>query len=165
MKKISFFYSLSPYTIKEEQKVFDIENLELFYLEDIFRGYIFIFLDDQREYIKIKTPILHYLFQFQMVINEIEKGNYRLSTVSGDYYSNSFDYLYYKKTDILRIVEGNGGDFDISVKYESFKSQFNSFFHKTLKELVITYPELEKNKDFNNIDIFKLVNIVKTKEK
>ena len=165
MKKVSFFYSISPSTIKEEKKMFNIENLELFYLEDIFRGYIFVFLDDQRQYIKIKTPILHYLFQFQMVINEIEKGNYRLSTVSGDYYSNGFSYVYYKETDILRIVETNEREFDISINYENFKSTFSTFFKQTLEEIKTLYVELENNQDFINLDIFNLTNIVKTKNK
>lgn len=150
MEKIIFEYCLKLNVSQEERKRFDLPRLDNNELKAIANGKMFVFFEPQREYMVLETGIIDYLLQFKSVIDEIDSGNYNTFSVSCDYYSNSLEYSFDSKTGKLKIVEVNGGDFEITTKYEKFKSSFLKFYKNTIKELFLYYPELQDNEIFLN---------------
>ncbi|KQS46603.1 hypothetical protein ASG38_12505 [Flavobacterium sp. Leaf359] len=126
-----------------------LKTLDIDELKSEFKGRIYIIFKydkpKKRNFIVLETGIIDYLLQFNIVIKEIEMGNYTPFSVSCDYYSNSLSYHYFKENDNLEIYEGNDGIFTITCKYKKFKSNYEEFRKKTIYELVTVYPELKEN--------------------
>lgn len=148
MKNVKFEFYIPLNNVIQDKANFDIANLDYDELKGIANGSIFIFFEPQRNYIILQTGIFDYLKQLMGVIEEIESGNYSPFSVSCDWYSNSLKFSYIKNSDEISIRDGNTDNFNITTKYTLFKKSFKKFYDKTMKELILYYPELINNVSF-----------------
>jgi len=85
------------------------------------------------------------------VVDQIDSGNHETGTVSGDYFSNNLRFTYSVQSKRLEIYEGNGGNFKIVTSYKEFRAALLDFYHQSLGDLKILYPELERSDVFRRI--------------
>ena len=148
MMNIQFDLSIRPTTALSDRQRLEIALLDTRELRRFAKGKIFLTIDNPRNFMVIDSEVLDYLDQLKGVIRQIDIGNHKTFTVSGDYFSNSLDFTYTPSSKMLTIYEANGGDFTINLPYRDFKSAFLSFYDQAMTDIQIIYPELRKNKEF-----------------
>ncbi|MHA3789024.1 hypothetical protein ACX0HA_12485 [Flavobacterium hauense] len=148
-KNVFFDYQLNYDTIVSEKKKHDFSSINEIELFRIAQGKIFIFFEEQRNFIIIEDSILSYLKQIKFALRDIDEGNFTAFTVSThDWFSNNIRFTYDDKSSNLRLFEMNNHDFDIQITYLSFKNIFNKFSKKCISQIIEVYPELLINENF-----------------
>ena len=148
MQEVIFDFSLSLSALEEDKKL-KLKELDLWGLKALAEGKIFIFFEPQRTYLILdEIGIIDYLIQFRSVISSVDSGIHETFSVSSDYYNGSLTYSL--KT---------GGDFfirddwgvKIKTNYYAFKKALKKFDKDTMQELLLLYPGLADNKNFQEL--------------
>ncbi|AFC23604.1 hypothetical protein [Saprospira grandis] len=148
MQEVIFDFSLSLSALEEDKKL-KLKELDLWGLKELAEGKIFIFFEPKRTYLILdEIGIIDYLIQFRSVISSIDSGIHETFSVSSDYYNGSLTYS-------LKA----GGDFfirddwgvKIKTNYYAFKKAVKKFDKDSMQELLLIYPELAENKNFQEL--------------
>ena len=148
IQKVVLDFNLSFVRLKEDKRR-NLKELDLWGLKELAEGKIFIFFEPQRTYLILdEIGIIDYLIQFRSVISSVDSGIHETFSVSSDYYNGSLTYS-------LKA----GGDFfirddwgvKIKTNYYAFKKALKKFDKDTMQELLLIYPELVKNKNFQKL--------------
>lgn len=151
MNRIEFDMSVRPSIVIKDRQRMDVKHLDINGLRCLANGKIFITIEKKREFIVIESEVLDYLMQLKTVVDEIDSGNHKIVTVSGDYYSNNLRFTYDPRIKSLEIYEVNGARFKIEVPYKEFRSALLHFYKLALTDIGMLYPELKENEEYRKL--------------
>lgn len=151
MRRIEMSFDLPDQVVSDDRSKYQIAALDERGLRRIADGKLIISFSDPTQSIVIESEVLDYLDQLRGVLSQIDGGNRKTFTVSGDYYSNSFFYTFDPETEDVIIREVNEGSLAVCVPYNAFKQAIVSFYWQAMHDLQVLYPELQHNVAFNAV--------------